>query len=275
MSRSAGGNNGPEITGLSRLKRSQEHAKQEQKVDNQPVHQGVTSSAPPEEPVPEIPPRSERYLLLETVLALIIAVLAIKGIGASSASEVDWLLTPLILVIAAFVPTTISNRKFVKFGFIRRQITASLALVGWTCVALFPLVVGGLWVLKSHGFGLPLPPVSPQGQAWVGWLFYQFMYVAMAEEVFFRGYVQGNILRLSGPVIGRRPRLREWASIGISAACFAVAHVMIQGQIVSVLTFLPGLVFGWLFIRTRSLLAPVLFHGLANACYVVMVGLFV
>ena len=244
-------------------------------MDYQPVHQGVASSVPLEEPVPEMPARLDRYLLLETALALIIAVLAIKGIGASSASEVGWLLTPLILVIAAFVPTTVRRRKFVEFGFNRRQIMVSLALLGWMCAALFPLVFGGLWVLKSHGGGFLLPPVSPQGHGWVGWLFYQFMYVAMAEEVFFRGYVQSNILRLAGPVIGRRPRLKEWASIGISAACFAVAHVIVQGQIVSVLTFLPGLVLGWLFIRTKSLLAPILFHGLANVCYVAMMGLFV
>jgi membrane protease YdiL (CAAX protease family) len=32
-------------------------------------------------------------------------------------------------------------------------------------------------------------------------------------------------------------------------------------------TFLPGLVLAWLFIRTRALLAPILFHGLANVSY--------
>ena len=222
-----------------------------------------------------MPARLDRYLVLETALALIIAVLAIKGIGASSALEVGWLLTPLILVIAAFVPTAVRRRKFVEFGFNRRQIISSLAVLGWTCVALFPLVFVGLWVLRSYDIGLPLPPVLPQEHGWVGWLFYQFMYVAVAEEVFFRGYVQSNILRLAGPVIGGRPRLTEWASIAISAVCFAVAHVIVQGQIVSVLTFLPGLVLGWLFVRTKSLLAPILFHGLANVCYVVIMGLFV
>jgi len=36
---------------------------------------------------------------------------------------------------------------------------------------------------------------------------------------------------------------------------------------VSAVTFLPGLILGWLFIRTGSLLAPILFHGLANTFY--------
>ncbi|MCH7558803.1 MAG: CPBP family intramembrane metalloprotease [Planctomycetes bacterium] len=53
----------------------------------------------------------------------------------------------------------------------------------------------------------------------------------------------------------------------LSAACFAVAHIIVWGQIISVFTFLPDLICGWLFIRTRSLLEPILFHGLANACY--------
>jgi membrane protease YdiL (CAAX protease family) len=245
------------------------------KVEQQSVDQGAAGSAPLERSVSDMPERLDRYLLLETVLSLIVAVLAIKSVGTISVLRAGWLLTPLILVIAAYVPTKVGRRRFAKFGFTRRQIVASLAAVGRTCAALFPLVFAGLWVLKSCDVELPSPSVLPQEQGWIGWLFYQFMYVAMAEEVFFRGYVQSNILRLAGPLIGGRTRPAEWASIAISAVCFAVAHVIVQGQLVSVLTFLPGLVLGWLFIRTGSLLAPILFHGLANVCYVVMMSLFV
>jgi len=131
----------------------------------------------------------------------------------------------------------------------------------------------GLWLLKSFGLGLPLQPVPPKEQDWISWLFYQFMYVAVAEEVFFRGYMQNNILRLTNP--GKDGQRRwKWLSIALSAACFAVAHIIIQGRIILVLTFLPGLVLGWLFIRTRSLLAPILFHGLANTCYCLMALVF-
>jgi membrane protease YdiL (CAAX protease family) len=56
----------------------------------------------------------------------------------------------------------------------------------------------------------------------------------------------------------------------LSATCFAVAHVIVQGQVTSIVTFLPGVLMAWLFIRTRSLLAPILFHGLANATYGIM-----
>jgi membrane protease YdiL (CAAX protease family) len=36
------------------------------------------------------------------------------------------------------------------------------------------------------------------------------------------------------------------------------------------LTFLPGLILAWLFLRTGSLLAPIVFHGLANVSYAMM-----
>jgi len=213
-------------------------------------------------------------LFIETALVTIAAILAIVAFNSGFLSGSAWFVTPGILVAAAIAPTAIRRRKFAKIGFNTSQIWYSLTLLGWTCMAVFPAVFFGCWVLKSYGFNLPLRPVLPAGQSWVCWLFYQFMYVAVAEEVFFRGYVQDNILRLTSAVMEKRRTLQCWVSIVVSAACFAVAHMIIQGQIISVLTFLPGLIFGWLFVRTRSLLAPILFHGLANVCYFVTTAAF-
>lgn len=241
------------------------------KVDSEAVGDDAANPVPAKGAAQDEPARFDRCLLAETALASVVVILGIKAVSVSPASEVGWLLSPLILIAAAFVPLAVRRRKPVDFGFTGGRIIASLVLLGWTCVALFPLVFGGLWVLRSFDIGLPLPPASPLRQGWMGWLFYQFMYVALAEEVFFRGYVQRNILRLARPLTGVS---RDWASIAISAGVFAVAHMIIRGQIVWLMTFWPGLVLGWLFIRTRVLLAPILFHGLANVCYVVMSGLF-
>ena len=59
-------------------------------------------------------------------------------------------------------------------------------------------------------------------------------------------------------------------AIVVSATCFALAHVIVQGRMVCLLTFFPGLLLAWLFVRTRTLLAPILFHGLANIAYGLM-----
>ena len=101
-------------------------------------------------------------------------------------------------------------------------------------------------------------------------LLYQFLYVAVAEEVFFRGYVQTNVMGLLRYMRRGPAAMQPSIAIVISAGCFAIAHLVVQGQLISLLTFFPGLLLAWLFVRTRSLLAPILLHGLANITYGVM-----
>ncbi|MHC4104836.1 MAG: hypothetical protein ACYSR9_07850, partial [Planctomycetota bacterium] len=134
------------------------------------------------------------FLLIETATVTIVAILAIKVFGTSSIFKPTWFLTPAILIAAAFVPTAITKREFARIGFDKRQIRRSFVLLGWACITTFPLVVCGLWLMRYWGLELPLRAVMPPVQGWFCWLFYQFMYIGVAEEVFFRGYVQNNIL---------------------------------------------------------------------------------
>ena len=233
----------------------------------------IANPPPTVESVPVFTKGLKRFnisLFTETALVTIAAILAIRLMATSSISGATWFVSPGILVAAALIPTVIRRAEFPKISLNIKQIGPTLLVVCRTCVVVFPVLFAGLWLLKSFGLGLPLQPLQPKEQGWVSWLFYQFMYVAVAEEVFFRGYVQNNILRLTNPGKNSQRRLWKWLSIILSAACFAIAHIIVLGQIISAITFLPGLICGWLFIRTRSLLAPILFHGLANTCYLVM-----
>ena len=204
---------------------------------------------------------------METAAVTIAAILAIKVVDESFLSRAIWFMAPGILIAAALFPTAINRRDFAKIGFNNKQISHSLMLLGWACIATFPPIFCGLWLMRYWGLELPLRAAMPPTQGWFCLLFYQFMYIGVAEEVFFRGYVQNNILRSISSIVQERRRPLQWISIIISAACFAAAHTIIQGEIISALTFLPGLILGWLFVRTRSLLAPILFHGLANVFY--------
>ena len=238
---------------------------------------GIVNSPPTVESVPLFTRGLKRFnisLLTETALVTIAAILAIRLLATSSIFKATWFVSPGILIAAALIPTVIRRAESAKIGLDIRQIGPTVLVVCRTCAIVFPALFAGLWLLKSFGLGLPLQPVQPKEQGWISWLFYQFMYVAVAEEIFFRGYVQNNILRLTKPGKDGQGRLWKWLSIVLSAACFAVAHIIVFGQIILVLTFLPGLVLGWLFIRTRSLLAPILFHGLANTCYCLMALVF-
>jgi membrane protease YdiL (CAAX protease family) len=135
-----------------------------------------------------------------------------------------------------------------------------------TCVIVFPLLLAGIFLLKHLNIQLPLSPIIPEGR-WFSWLAYQFMYIAVAEEIFFRGYFQCNVLSLLTMSVQKSHVFLEIIAIIVSATVFAISHCLILGGVMPIITFLPGLIFGWLLVKTKSLLAPVLFHGLANVFY--------
>ena len=222
---------------------------------------------------PASPAATSWRLAVETVAVTVGAIAAIRFFCSRDASNIQWFLIPCVLVIAALVPTWIARREFPPLGFRADRLRLALTMLLLTCLAALPAVYVGLRLLALWGLPIPLRPVLAEGQDWTTWLLYQFLYVAAAEEVFFRGYVQANATRWLDE---RRlsPTAQRWIAIVISAACFAVAHVAVQGQIGSALTFLPGLLMAWLFARTGSLLAPILFHGLANVSYGIMAATF-
>ena len=213
--------------------------------------------------------RESLYLLAETIALTTAVILGIRILSESTLTNALWFLTPVLLVAAALVPTIVRRARFAEIGLNLSQIKLALPLLCRTCLVVFPATLLGFWLLKSGGLESPLQPVLPENQHCLCWVCYQFLYVAVAEEVFFRGYLLSNILRLTS-AIKCRPGLQIWVSMVLSAACFAAAHIIIQGQIIAVLTFLPGLALAYLFVRTKSLLAPILFHGLANTFYCII-----
>lgn len=212
--------------------------------------------------------RRAARLLVETLSVTAAVILTIKLLAESSPKTL-WFLGPAVLVAAALLPAIVRNGHFPEIGLSRRKAKLILPVLARTCLVVFAATFAGLWLLKLYGFAAPLRVERPAGGQFLSWLFYQFLYVAVAEEVFFRGYLQSNLLRLASTT-KRRPFLQNWISIVICACFFAAAHVIVQGQAASALTFFPGVILGWLFIRTKSLLGPILFHALANTCYCVM-----
>lgn len=88
-----------------------------------------------------------------------------------------------------------------------------------------------------------------------------FLYIALllpiAEELVFRGMIFGWI--------------RKWQSFPVAnllcAAAFAIVHMQL---IAIVVTFLVGLVLGWLRERSGSVLAPILMHQVYNGATLIL-----
>lgn len=99
-----------------------------------------------------------------------------------------------------------------------------------------------------------LPPKSPGAkEAAISLL--QAPAVALAEEYLFRGYLFYLLQKV----------LRGDALLVLSSsAVFAMAHLPLKGP-AYLLTFFPGLLMGWLRLRSGSILPSAIFHALGNA----------
>jgi membrane protease YdiL (CAAX protease family) len=209
-------------------------------------------------------------LAAETVLVTAGVLAALWVLSHIGLHEIRWFLIPGLLTVAALVPPWLTQREFPRFGFDREHIGLALGTVCRLSVYVLPMTFLALWGLQNLRLPIPLRPIIADRQTGLSWLLYQFLYVALAEEVFFRGYFQANVMRLLARARGLQRPTQERIAIVASAACFAGAHILVQGQALPILTFLPGLLLAWLFVQTRSLLASILFHGLANVSYGIM-----
>lgn len=223
------------------------------------------SDARPGPPAPTL--ERPAPLALETTLVTIGILATIKAIDGQSVSGLRWLLVPSALVAAAMIPTWLGRREFPRIWFDPERFGLTVRLVGAASVLVVLVALFSVWLMTHLNLPIPLKPTITGRADWLAWLLYQFLYVAVAEEVFFRGYVQANVARvlrrMKRSPAGSPPSI----AIVVSAACFAIAHVIVQGRPIAVLTFLPGLLLAWAFAHTRSLLAPILLHGLANITY--------
>ena len=98
----------------------------------------------------------------------------------------------------------------------------------------------------------------------VSFILTQLLLVALPEEVFFRGYLQTKIgNNIKGVVI-----VSFLFAIGhFITLCLGGGHnIAICAQ--SILTFFPSLVMGYLYLKTNSLWASIIFHFFANIVHI-------
>ena len=124
-------------------------------------------------------------------------------------------------------------------------------------------------------------PLAPAGRPldlapglgwWLTFALWQLAMIALSEELFFRGFVQTS---LNARWPARRLVLgvpMGWAWPAASAL-FALGHLVTTPHPARLLVFFPGLLMGWLRERTGGLLAPIVFHGLANLLMELLVRL--
>lgn len=82
----------------------------------------------------------------------------------------------------------------------------------------------------------------------------QVFFVALPEELFFRGYLQSQLLKI----------MRPMGAIVVGSVLFAVLHLVPTRNFLVLLTFFPGVLFGIIRYTTKSIFASVILHASFN-----------
>lgn len=138
-------------------------------------------------------------------------------------------------------------------------------------MVMFPILVGHRVKLKFSvqdlffgigvSFVLLLPYYLILGGAIkkisVYFIIFQLFSIAFPEEFFFRGFIQDSIGR-------------NYKAVVFVSLLFTLAHVpraFFLSDWISLLSFFPSLVMGWLYMKTENVLPGILFHFFANFVY--------
>lgn len=89
-------------------------------------------------------------------------------------------------------------------------------------------------------------------------LFYMVFFVGLAEELLFRGLVQRDLTNMFSA---------RWGLLGASFL-FMVMHLTWRSVPELGFTFLAGMILGYIYQKTNSLVAPIFLHGVANTMLV-------
>jgi membrane protease YdiL (CAAX protease family) len=91
----------------------------------------------------------------------------------------------------------------------------------------------------------------------------QLLVVALPEEFFYRAYLQTSLTRAWGPGPGRLLGAPVGAAFFATQALFALGHLA-ELHPWRLAVFFPALLFGWLRVRTGSIVPAILVHALSN-----------
>jgi hypothetical protein len=201
---------------------------------------------------------------------LYIALLALEGLlpGWAPGFDVRWLYPVKAGLVALALAVLWRHYTELKSRLPLKHVLLSL-VVGVVVLVLWVNLDAG-WMLMGEA-GKGYNPTDASGQ--IDWRMVMFriagaaLVVPVMEELFWRSFLQRwaqqpDFMALNPAQIGIKALL-------IASALFAVEHLQWFAGLVA------GLAYGWLYIRTRNLWAPVIAHAVTNGAlgaYVVATG---
>ena len=202
------------------------------------------------------------FLLIQLMAGAVMQTIwmLVKGPGA----QLD--ATGTILLMVLFSMVTIGVFLYFKWAEVSRHWvrTRPWLVLFWCVLAALGLIIPSVWLQEQ----MPeLPNIVEEEFSMIMRNRYGYLAVGLlaplAEEVVFRGAVLRALLRWKEG--------RPWLAIAISALLFSAAH-MNPAQLPH--TFLVGLLLGWMYYRTDSIVPGVVLHWVNNTVAYVMFNLY-
>ena len=219
---------------------------------------------------PAHPPASVDQPVREVLFAFVAVTAAVSMLyRARTIAFIDRNLVVIAAVLFLYVPAWIlwrRGRDLDQYGLRMAPLARGIGLMLASGAVVLPLfAVGDYWFVHrgcpavarliptlhcSPSLSLALRPPPDFAMATLS----QLLVVALPEEFFFRGFMQGRLGEVMKP--GR--------ALPLTALLFALGHYLVTFQPASLAVFFPGLLFGLLRHATGSVLAGTLFHAACN-----------
>lgn len=187
----------------------------------------------------------------------------LRGRTAAEADARMRALTGLALLVLAFAlsflsaPARAALRRWMRFRRWPRAVAGTALAFGATF---------GLLLALTHLLGaVPHVGTPTMDELWV-WTFFGQGVRSLGEEVYFRGLLLAELLRLMPRLGIRAPAARRWVAVSATALLFGLEHVTLTGGTVrlAVFTVSLGVLFGLLVLVTESLPYAAGIHALIN-----------
>lgn len=211
-------------------------------------------------------------LFLALVIYIVIPIVKLEQAFTDSAESL--VLIPLYILFTSSLPWFFLLQDLL----IPAVYSTILALCGWHIyrknISFSDIGLKGgrltMYILTGIAVGIPLgafeyfiiTPVPSMPVFDIRYLFrdlvYMLFFVGLGEEILFRGLVQRDMTNLFG---------WKWGLVGASLM-FMVMHLTWHSIPELGFTLFAGLVFGYMYYRTKNLIAPVVAHGVGNTILV-------
>ena len=220
------------------------------------------------EPKPTLTSEYREVLVAFVVIALAVAITAHLLPG-----PIQQYAYSIVLAAMVYLPVMRGDRRrrpLEQYG-ITFKGWKSAVLIALLCMAIvFPIFIFGNHIWKAWIFGKSFSFALPEKALLAIW-FEQTILIALPEEFFYRGWMQSVMLRRW---TAKRKILGAGFGIAIvfTSLLFAIGHLAAIPSPFRLAVFFPSLLFGWLRVRTGSLIAPILVHGASNLLMSVLVA---